>query len=103
MYIRLRPLVKWPDRGELLQTMPMEFWQRYGKYVINIDCFEVFMERPTNLQLKARAQTISITTQPSFLLEYPHKVLLLSYLKGGVEECQMFSWQSTVVHWKSSH
>ncbi len=37
--------------------MPMEFRKTYRKCVIIIDCFEVFMERPTNL--KARAQTWS--------------------------------------------
>lgn len=55
MYVRLCPLVKWPDRGKLLQTMPMEFRKRYhGKCVIIIDCFEVFMERPTNLTAHAQ-------------------------------------------------
>ena len=55
LYIRLGPLVKWPDRGELVRTQPMEFRKIFGKCVVIIDCFEVFMERPTNL--KARAQT----------------------------------------------
>jgi hypothetical protein len=57
LYIRLGPLIQWPDRGELIKTMPMEFRKNYGKCVVIIDCFEVFMERPTNL--KARAQTWS--------------------------------------------
>ena len=25
MYIRLKPLIKWPERDELMKTMPMEF------------------------------------------------------------------------------
>ena len=37
--------------------MPMEFRKCFKQCVIIIDCFEVFMERPTNL--KARAQTWS--------------------------------------------
>ena len=57
LYIRLGPLVKWPDRGELVRTQPMEFRKSFGKCVVIIDCFKVFMERPTNL--KARAQTWS--------------------------------------------
>ena len=57
LYIRLGPLVKWPDRGELVRTQPMEFRKSFGKYVVIIDCFEVFMNRPTNL--KARDQTWS--------------------------------------------
>ena len=57
LYVRLVPLVKWPDRSELLRTMPMNFRRSYGKCIIIIDCFEVFIERPTNLM--ARAQTWS--------------------------------------------
>ena len=57
MYVRLTPLVKWPERGELLKSMPMEFRKSFKNCVTIIDCFEVFMERPTNL--KARAQTWS--------------------------------------------
>ena len=54
LYVRLGPLVKWPDRDELLRTMPMSFRRRYGKCVIII---ELFIERPTNVM--ARAQTWS--------------------------------------------
>ena len=54
MHVRLSPLVKWPGREELMKTMPMEFRQNFKECVVIIDCFEVFMERPTNL--KARAQ-----------------------------------------------
>ena len=57
LYIRLGPLVKWTDRGEVVRTQPMEFRKRFRKCVVIIDCFEVFMERPSNL--KARAQTWS--------------------------------------------
>ena len=57
LYVRLGPLVKWPDSDELIRTMPMSFRRKYGKCVIIIDCFEVFIERLTNL--KARAQTWS--------------------------------------------
>ena len=57
MFIRLKPLIKWPTRDELLKTMPMDFRKNFKQCVTIIDCFEVFMERPTNL--KARAQTWS--------------------------------------------
>jgi len=57
MFIRLKPLIKWPARDELLKTMPMDFRKNFKQCVTIIDCFEVFMERPTNL--KARAQTWS--------------------------------------------
>lgn len=57
MYIRLKPLIKWPEREDLLKTMPMDFKHTFQKCVIIIDCFEVFCERPTSLM--ARAQTWS--------------------------------------------
>jgi len=57
MYERLKPLVMWPDREELYETMPMEFKKNFGKCVVIIDCFKVFMERPKGLM--ARAQTWS--------------------------------------------
>ena len=57
MYVRLTLLVKWPERDELLKTKPMEFRKSFKNCVTIIDCFEVFIKRPTNL--KARAQTWS--------------------------------------------
>ena len=56
LYERLRVLIKWPEREELYKTMPIEF-KKFGRCVVVIDCFEVFMERPSSL--KARAQTWS--------------------------------------------
>ena len=54
MDIRLRDLIVWPDRESLRKTMPMCFQQSFGKKVANIiDCFEVFLERPSNLQARA--------------------------------------------------
>lgn len=58
MDARLSPLLSWPDRERLWRTMPMSFQYAFGKQVtVIIDCFEVFIERPTNLL--ARAQTFS--------------------------------------------
>ena len=57
MYERLKPLVMWPDREELYETMPMVFKLNFRKCVVIIDCFKVFMERPKGLM--ARAQTWS--------------------------------------------
>ena len=58
MDARLAPLISWPDRERLWRTMPMSFQYAFGKQVtVIIDCFEVFIERPTNLL--ARAQTFS--------------------------------------------
>ena len=57
MYVRLRPLVKWPDRNQLRKNMPGEFKRAFPKCVCVIDCFEVFSERPRDLM--AREQTYS--------------------------------------------
>ncbi|PFX27942.1 hypothetical protein AWC38_SpisGene7348 [Stylophora pistillata] len=58
MDTRLSPLDFWPDRERLWRTMPMSFQYAFGKQVtVIIDCFEVFIDRPTNLL--ARAQTFS--------------------------------------------
>ena len=57
LYVKLSPLIYWPDRDQLLKTMPTCFRKNFRKCAIIIDCFEVFMERPTSLT--ARAQTWS--------------------------------------------
>lgn len=58
MNSRLNFLIKWPTRDQLQKTMPLSFMEHFGKRVaVVIDCFEVFIERPSNL--KARAQTWS--------------------------------------------
>ena len=55
---RLAPLIHWPEREDLWRTMPQCFLYSFGKKVtVIIDCFEVFIDRPTNLL--ARAQTFS--------------------------------------------
>lgn len=56
--VRLAPLVSWPDREDLWRTMPQCFQDSFGKKVtVVIDCFEVFINRPSGLY--ARAQTFS--------------------------------------------
>ena len=58
MDIRLSCLISWPEREDLWRTMPQCFQYSFGKKVtVIIDCFEVFVDRPTNLM--ARAQTFS--------------------------------------------
>lgn len=58
LYKRLKPWLYWPEREELRKTMPLEFHKNFGqKVAVVIDCFEVFIQRPSNL--KARAQTWS--------------------------------------------
>ena len=58
MDIKLSPIIRWPEREELWHTMPLCFQFSFGKKTtIIIDCFEIFIERPSNLL--ARAQTFS--------------------------------------------
>lgn len=58
LYSNMSWLVKWPSREELWHSMPMSFRKLYGnKVAVIIDCFEVFLDRPSNLL--AQAQTWS--------------------------------------------
>ena len=83
MYLRLKPIVKWPARDELLLTMPMSFRRSFKSCVIIIDCFEVFIERPTSL--KPRAQTWSNYKQQNtvkFLIGIAPQGVISFILKG---------------------
>ena len=56
--VRLSPLISRPEREELWRTMPRCFQYTFGKATtIIIDCFEIYIDRPSNLL--ARAQTYS--------------------------------------------
>ena len=58
MDARLSPLISWPDRESLWATMPQCFQYSFGKRTtVILDCFEIFIDRPSNLL--ARAQTFS--------------------------------------------
>ena len=58
MFIRMKPLILWPSREALWKTMPLQFQEHFALNVaVIIDCFEIFIERPSNL--KARAETWS--------------------------------------------
>ena len=53
MYHELKPLIIWPDMDALKKTMPMEFRKHFPNYVVIVDCFEIFLEHPTNLLARA--------------------------------------------------
>ena len=58
MNIRLVPLlIFWPEREDLRTSMPMSFRSKFRNCACIIDCFEVFIERPSDL--RARADTYS--------------------------------------------
>uniref|UniRef100_A0A9J8AK22 THAP-type domain-containing protein n=1 Tax=Cyprinus carpio carpio TaxID=630221 RepID=A0A9J8AK22_CYPCA len=86
MYSRLSPLVYWPSRESLLTSMPHQFVESFGKHVAAIvDCFEVFIEKPSNVL--ARAQTFSQYKHAytmKYLIVITPQGVFLSYPKGGV-------------------
>lgn len=58
MDICLSPLIVWPSREALQRSMPSCFIDSFGlRTSVIIDCFEIFIDRPSNLH--ARAQTFS--------------------------------------------
>lgn len=57
MFVRLRFLINWPERDAVRKTMPMAFRKHCPKCAVIIDCFEIFIERPSILL--ARSQTYS--------------------------------------------
>ena len=58
MFEKLKFIVHCPEKEELKKTMPMDFRKHFKtKVTIIIDCFEIFIERPSNL--KDRAMTWS--------------------------------------------
>lgn len=61
MDIKLSPFIHWPDHGSLIRSMPQCFQFSFGTTTtVIIDCFEIFIEIPTNLF--AKAQTFSSYT-----------------------------------------
>ena len=57
LYTCLSCLITWPEKDELMKTMPMEFCKYFRKCVVIIDCFEIFIEKST--PQAPRAQTWS--------------------------------------------
>ncbi|XP_076343699.1 uncharacterized protein LOC143243853 [Tachypleus tridentatus] len=58
MNIRLVPtFVFWPEREELRMMLPVSFREKFSKCACIIDCFKIFIQRPSDLQ--ARADTYS--------------------------------------------
>jgi hypothetical protein len=54
MELRLSFLIVWPDRDSLRKTMPFCFQCHYGLKVVSIiDCFEIFIKKPSNLLAKS--------------------------------------------------
>ncbi|CAN8017847.1 unnamed protein product [Ixodes persulcatus] len=53
-YDRLSPLIRWPTTDQLAKTMPTVFRENFGtKVTVILDCFEVFIDRPSSLITRA--------------------------------------------------
>ena len=51
IFVRLRPLIMWPGREEIISTMPISFRQYLKtKVAVIIDCFEISINKPSNLK-----------------------------------------------------
>ena len=54
MDVRLKFLIIWPDRESLRKTVPQCFRSSFGdKVAVILDCFEVFIDRPSSLLPRA--------------------------------------------------
>ncbi|XP_026125674.1 uncharacterized protein LOC113107400 [Carassius auratus] len=84
MYAQLCPLVHWPSRECLFTSMPHQFVESFGENVVAIvDCFEVFIEKPSN-EL-ARAQTFSQHKQ-AYTMKYLIVIMpqgVISFISKG--------------------
>ena len=83
MYASLKPLILWPDRDILRQTMPTDFRKHYPTCAVIIDCFEIFIERPSNIL--ARAQTFSSYKHHNTVKYSHHREQYALYRMVGVD------------------
>ena len=52
---QLAPLIQWPTTDEVRTTMSMAFRKFFWKCICIIDCTEVFIDRPSDLKVRAHA------------------------------------------------
>ena len=56
-YMKLKHLIVWHEREVLRKTLPVDFRKHCPDCTVIIDCFDIFIDRPT--ALLARAQMYS--------------------------------------------
>ena len=87
MHNRLYHLILWPDRDALMKIMPACFQASFRKKVaVIIDCLEIFLERPSNLHVRALYMVIIIQVpqyHQSIIRHYPtgHDIIFIRH--GG--------------------
>ena len=53
LYVKISPLIIWPERPEFQTSMPMCFRKTFGSKITTIiDCFELFIDKSTNLTVR---------------------------------------------------
>ncbi|XP_047137548.1 uncharacterized protein LOC124814044 isoform X1 [Hydra vulgaris] len=51
----LQPLIKWPNKCVIRSNLPECFKKKFRDCVCIIDCYEIFIERPSNLTTRAQS------------------------------------------------
>ena len=78
---KLKPLIKWPEREVLWISAPACYRSSFGKkVVVIIDCFEVFIERPSNLLGRASVLCRESTNHKITIIHSTHKDLCLNLI-----------------------
>ena len=55
MYSSMDFLVYWPEREQLKLTLPISFREKFSSCAVIIDCFEVFIDSPSDFLARAQA------------------------------------------------
>lgn len=50
----VRFMIKWPSKEKVAKNMPKSFRRKYSRCRVIIDCSEVFIQRPSNLDARAK-------------------------------------------------
>lgn len=80
----LGSLIMWPGREDLQKTMPCSFQSAFGNRVaVIIDCFEVFIERPSNLLVRRRTSTC-FTDSFHLGSSYSPRSILVPHLRSAL-------------------
>ena len=75
-------LMKWPSHEAIHRAMPFCFRVHYGLWVTAIiDCFELYIEKPSNLF--AKACVCSQHNTAKYLIVITPREQLVSFLMGG--------------------
>lgn len=54
MAAKFKFLIKWPGKGTILKNLPRSFRPKFRACRVIIDCTEVFIQRPSNLDTRAK-------------------------------------------------